>query len=527
MKRPIQRVCVIGGGPSGIVACKELEEKGFEVECFEKAPTIGGVFGEFGTKSYYTLLNISKFFISYSDHPPGDRTVCRWTWKEYGEYLESYARANGLRIQCGKEVGSIRRTEDTYTVSIADVETGRNEQKTFDAVVVCAGLHHEPRPLPFAAPGLRTYNVTELSAETVSAMKDKDVMLYGLGESTADVLKILPRTRRVFVVARRKRCFGPNIIKSHPPDLSVSRVWQSLPTFVHRLVNLSLSRFGPSAVDRRIARLSRASNLTCTTDFLVKNSGFAEGLLYRDLQVKTEVAAVDETGVTFSDGDRQPIDVIVNCTGFTRRLPQLSIDGEELGTIDLRGLYKHMILPEIGPTLAFLGYAKPTIGNIPATSDMQARYLAMVLAGDLRLPEDMREVIAEDAAYYRRNLAVDNEQLVHYMTYLDSLADQIGCRPRLSKLLMTMDLRLLWYCYMGSHNPFQYRLFGPGSDYAQSREVIVNLPVTTSVIHLPIFLLMATGRALAATIRSLFRRGTSLWGLAAARWPGLAKRPAA
>jgi dimethylaniline monooxygenase (N-oxide forming) len=43
-----QRVAVIGAGPSGLVAIKELLEEGHEPTCFEKADGLGGVsrFGE-------------------------------------------------------------------------------------------------------------------------------------------------------------------------------------------------------------------------------------------------------------------------------------------------------------------------------------------------------------------------------------------------------------------------------------------------------------------------------------------------
>ena len=107
-------------------------------------------------------------------------------------------------------------------------------------------------------------------------------------------------------------------------------------------------------------------------------------------------------------------------------------------------------------------------------------------------------VIAEDAKYYARKLAVDNQHLVHYM---DSLAAQIGCRPFAHSILKSLDLRLLWHCFMGSQNGFQYRLFGPHADYERSREIIVELPIATSKIHLPVYLAVTAVRGMATMVQ--------------------------
>ena len=39
-----RRVCVIGAGPAGLAAAKELLEHGMEVHVFEAQPDLGGVF---------------------------------------------------------------------------------------------------------------------------------------------------------------------------------------------------------------------------------------------------------------------------------------------------------------------------------------------------------------------------------------------------------------------------------------------------------------------------------------------------
>ena len=64
-------VLVIGAGPSGLVAIKELIEKGHEVICLEKSSQIGGAFAS--DKIYDNLyLTISNLLMSFSDFLPLD-----------------------------------------------------------------------------------------------------------------------------------------------------------------------------------------------------------------------------------------------------------------------------------------------------------------------------------------------------------------------------------------------------------------------------------------------------------------------
>ena len=47
--------------------------------------------------------------------------------------------------------------------------------------------------------------------------------------------------------------------------------------------------------------------------------------------------------------------------------------------------YKHIFHPEIGHTLCFLGFARPTGGGVPATAELGARYFVALLKGDCKV----------------------------------------------------------------------------------------------------------------------------------------------
>lgn len=66
-----ERVCVIGAGPSGLVALKTLLENSYECVCLEKDDTIGGTFVN---KAYDSgRLVSSKYITAFSDFRISER----------------------------------------------------------------------------------------------------------------------------------------------------------------------------------------------------------------------------------------------------------------------------------------------------------------------------------------------------------------------------------------------------------------------------------------------------------------------
>ncbi len=65
-----ERVCVIGAGMSGLIAMKELLERGHDVICYEKERREGGVFN-FPTGVVYDdmRLTVSQHFMCFTSMP--------------------------------------------------------------------------------------------------------------------------------------------------------------------------------------------------------------------------------------------------------------------------------------------------------------------------------------------------------------------------------------------------------------------------------------------------------------------------
>ncbi|XP_029683451.1 flavin monooxygenase isoform X2 [Takifugu rubripes] len=116
------------------------------------------------------------------------------------------------------------------------------------------------------------------------------------------------------------------------------------------------------------------------------------------------------------------------------------------------------------PTLAILGLFQAK-GPIVPLVEMQGRWAARVFAGLSFLPpkKKMLEVIESDRKRNSKSHSCHKSSSlkVHYIPYMDFMAQQVGVRPNLLRLLLTDPV--LWAkALFGPCTPYQYRLTGPG-----------------------------------------------------------------
>jgi hypothetical protein len=87
--------------------------------------------------------------------------------------------------------------------------------------------------------------------------------------------------------------------------------------------------------------------------------------------------------------------------------------------------------------LFLIGFARPIIGNIPSTSEIQAQYTVGVLSGKYTLPHGLKE-IQQDAWSLLCNeygmINTENVYPVEHFTYCDALAKEMDLMPTLAKV---------------------------------------------------------------------------------------------
>ena len=167
------------------------------------------------------------------------------------------------------------------------------------------------------------------------------------------------------------------------------------------------------------------------------------------ITVHPGLARLEPGVVVFTDGARAAIDAVLYCTGYQLSLPYLRPGLVEISHNRLP-LYKSVFSPD-HPGLAFVGFFQTT-GAIPPVAEMQARWVARVLAGHASLPapEAQRADISAQLAAWRASGAPS--QRLPWLAYMDELAGFIGARPRLWRRPWRLARMLL-----GPVEPKQYR----------------------------------------------------------------------
>lgn len=141
----LRRVAVIGGGPAGLVASKQLLDAGFRPKLFTK--TIGGMWNTRSNPFWPSMkTNLSKFTCRFSDQAWQKDTAVFPTQSDLNQYLNQYAekylqQAN-VFLNCN--VTSVSREPNgEFKLTWTD---GANVIKceNFDSVVITTGFFSKP-----------------------------------------------------------------------------------------------------------------------------------------------------------------------------------------------------------------------------------------------------------------------------------------------------------------------------------------------------------------------------------------------
>ncbi len=478
-------IAVIGAGPAGLVAMKELLAEGHRVRCLEQQRDIGGTFHPEHGICYDTCeLTVSNYFMAFSSLPPEPHEERRfWTYREYFAYLSRYARTFDLRRHITFQVQQLRispRPEGGFTVDYSTPEGHFVE--SFDGVAICTGAQHDPNQPHIEGTadfgGELVHSSTYRNAEP---FRGRRVVCVGIGETAADVVHEVSNAAASCVLSiHQYPAVVPKHIAGHPSDALTARATYSISRDEIDERVMHVSRKDLEEGDDPLMRLICEWNIKnggMARQFLTKNDAFLPDVLAGRIKINDSgIARLSPRRVHFKDGEEAEADCILFNTGFQVSFPFL--DGIEVGHV--RRLFRHMILPEAGPRLAFIGFARPAEGGVPACSEMQSRVFARLCSGKLKLPapDVLRSLTDEEnrreAARFDKSARISI--LVPYVQYMDAMAELLGCSV-LTDDLKERDPDLYRRLLFGSLVSTQYRLHGEHALPELAREVIFRLPV--------------------------------------------------
>lgn len=477
---------VIGAGPSGIVAVKELLECDIEnILCLEQTTTIGGVF----SRGYDSLtLTSSTTFSMFSDFWIGDHQNDRfWSKNEAVSYWKRYAEYFGVlaKIQFDSPVSRVSRLKSEGW----QVEVPGRPPLTCQRLIVAIGNNSQARyPDWHAQLESISYSHSQ-DYKNAKAFEGKRVLIVGGGESASDVALEVSRVAEKCWVSLRESSgwIVPRKRGVHASDNATHRgVWDLPREYGAELSRsiIAVERSKGEAIFHAVADINslvKAKNGIWGT-YGTKTFSLPEAVAHHGCKIVKGITKVADGGRVLETANGQVlknVDMVIFCTGYLSRAPFLP---KELQNYDPRELYKQMFHPEFGDRLVFAGRARPAFGSQFGVAEMQARFCALVFSGKHALPSSckMREIAKEDFQKHIEQFednAIRIRSLVDHHRFVDDLASIIGCSPPLWSYFFKHPR--LWFKMMyGPTQATQFRLRGPGKKIKVAHQILKKLPLS-------------------------------------------------
>lgn len=438
MSDHLPKVCIIGAGPSGLVATKILSERGIPFKCFEKGSAVGGLWrfnNDSGTSAAYESLHInsSRQLMAFSGFPMKPTLPDFPHHSDILGYLEDYSSHFGLdeKINFRTEVKSVEPHADsdgTGTMNAGyDVTTqsrdGSKAKEHFDAVIVANGHHWSPKQPQFEGEFDGEW-IHSHHYKSAKAYEGKSVLVVGIGNSGVDIACEVSRVAEKTVLSTRRGAHViPKYILGKPVDRVASpKFWtycphwirQKLFTILLKLTRGRQSRYGLPEPDYKVLE----EHPTVSSELL-------NLLGHGKIKVKPNIQKRDGDRIHFADGTSETFDTVILATGYNIRFPFLS--PEVIETRDNQvSLFKKVVHPQ-QPGLYFVGLVQPW-GPLMPLAEAQAEWIGDLLQDKARLPgvrEMNQSIEKERQAIARRYVESTRHTIqVDFYPYLKDIHKQ-------------------------------------------------------------------------------------------------------
>lgn len=416
------------------------------------------------------------------------------------EYINSYAEHFGIKdhISFSTKVVRVEKVSEEWKITSVKVDNEGKDQhnykETFVKFVAIATGHHAKPSMPHfdgqeTFPG-RIFHSVEYKNATSNGLVGKKVVVVGIGNSAVDVavnVVELGGKKPVSIATRSGAWIIPNYILGFPADHYACRLFLWLPwglsNFIFEFVIKSVSG-SPWQLNLNPKMRARQTQPTVSPTLV-------HHIQRRNVMVKPNIAAVEGNKVVFTDGTKTTTDAIVCCTGYKIDLPFLDSSLKDLVVEENSNkikLFKHVFVPEIGASLAFIGFVQPTSGGLLSVSEIQARWFSELCKGVIKLPlvEKMQQEIKQDQQKNESTYFASARHTIQQdpLNYNDEIASYFGAKPQLWK-----HPSLAWHLIVSSCGAAQWRLQGPHK-WNRAKEVVHAVPITPLMHYGTLFVLV-------------------------------------
>ncbi len=428
--------CVIGAGPSGLTALKNLLAVGVPAECLEREDDVGGNwYFDSAASSVFasTRLISSKTLTAYTDFPMPREWPAYPHHGQCLDYLRRYARHFDL-VPHIRTHAAVERIEPVAGGGWLVHAAGR-PPTAHAGIVIATGHNRRPRfpDVPGTFAGTLLHACDYKSPTRPVPLNGRRVLIIGGGNSACDIAVDSAGHAAATVLSRRRGYFVvPRFIMGRPADLRGERLLKlGLPLWLRRLVSLR-------AIDREIGMpwrhgLPRPDHRLWETHPVV-NSDLLARIDAGAIGVAGDVARFEGHAVVFADGSRAEFDVVICATGYRVDLPFIAPEHVEADGDGCPQLFMNLLHPT-RDDIAVVGLIQPDSGQWGLT-DLQAQLVARMAVAARSAPQA--------AAWLYRTRSRPQPAPVRYV---DSPRHRLEVEHfsyghRLRRLITAMDRRL-------------------------------------------------------------------------------------
>jgi hypothetical protein len=397
----MEKVCVIGAGPSGITTIKNLKDKGLDVIAYDFNHDVGGtwIYNENGGNSsvfetthiissknlsQYEDFTFDDFEKNIPDYPSHDQL--RMYFQAYAKHFDLYPciQFNTLVKKC------IRIDREKWMVTTE--KNGQEHTEVFTHLIVCNGHHWKPRypnyPGVFTGEFMHSHDYKK-----AAPFKDKRVLVIGGGNSACDVAVETSRiSEKTSISWRRGYQIIPKFLFGKPSDVVSSKL---------KFLPKKLRYFFSALTIKILTGSNRLYGLEIPkTKFGSTHPTINDELLYKlrhgKVFPKGDIERFDGKKVVFKDGTIEEFDVIVACTGYILAHPFFEKHFIDYSDSDVP-LYLKMFHEQY-ENLFFIGMFQP-LGCIWPGSELQAKLAARAITGEWKRAKNIAELCKREVTH--------------------------------------------------------------------------------------------------------------------------------
>ena len=422
-----KRICVIGAGPSGITAIKNIAEAGFNVKAFDINNDVGGnwIYNENESHSSVfetTHIISSKSLSQFEDFHFSNNVADYPSHDELRQYFQSYAKNFGLykHIQFNTLVKKCERQEDNNW-EVTTICKNKESVEVFSDLVVCNGHHWKPN-IPKYSGNFNGSFIHSHNYKKAFPFTNKNVLVIGGGNSACDVAVETSRvSNKTFLSWRRGYRIIPKFFMGKPSDVFASymsflpiSIRNKLAGFLAYITNGSNSNYGLLKPKHKFGE----THPTINSELLYK-------IRHGKIFPKNDIDFFKGDYVHFKDGSNEKIDVIIACTGFILSHPffKKTFINYTKGPVPL---YLKMFHPDYD-NLFFIGMFQP-LGCIWPGSEQQSKLLSLALQNKWNRPENIVDLCNKETENpHMKQIKTDRHRItVDYHQFIKELKRQIN-----------------------------------------------------------------------------------------------------